>query len=738
MADSGGSIVDKKIYCGICEASCGLIASVSGDDILKLRGDPDHPQSQGFICPKGASFASIRNDPDRVLHPLQRQADGRFRQVSWDTALDDIGARLRGVIKAHGSNVVGVYLGNPNAWNYGAFLWLFGLAAALKTKHFYTASSADINNYWVVGHLLYGHNLANPFPDVTHTQFFVVLGSNLTVSHGSMMTVGRVKEKLQAIVAHGGRVVVIDPRRTETAEQFEWQPIKPDGDPWLVSAMLKTLFDEKLADEAKLREQTTGWETLPALLAGITPARVEAETGMRYADIQQLARAFVAARSAALYGRCGASLGPFSTLTKYLIDAFNIASGNLDRRGGLVFGRPMIDTELFTRLFKADGYDRWRTRVDNFPEVLGTAPLASLPREIRTPGKGQLRALIVGAGNIATTSCASEKVAGALGELDLLVSLDPYITETNAQAHYILPPTLWIERDGMPIFTQMHNAVPHAQWVPATVPAKGEARDDWWIIDQIAKRIGLVPSASKAAQWLGKIGIRLSPGTAVDLFMRLAPEGDWFGLRPQGLSRKKLYANPGGIKLSDDVPVGVWRKKIHHRDKKIHLAHALIREEMQRMLARPTTADATYPLRLISMRELQSQNSWLHNSPRLMTPNRHHRLRIHPRDAERLGLSDNDNVSVASKWGRITTPVELTDEMMEGVVALPQSWGHGGGWKRAVAAGGSGYNLLTSNAADEMDRPSGNAVLNGIAVRVERVSDEARSDERAAVEATAA
>lgn len=714
--------VEKKIYCGICEASCGLVATVQGDEILKLRGDPDHPQSEGFICPKGANFASIRNDPDRVLRPLQRQADGSFKPVSWDEALDDIGVRLRSLVKAHGTESVGVYLGNPNAWNYGAFLWLFGLAAALKTKHFYTASSADINNYWVVGHLLYGHNLSNPFPDVTRTQFLIVLGSNLTVSHGSMMTVGRVKEKLQDIVARGGRVVVIDPRRTETAQQFEWQPLKPDGDPWLVSAMLKTLFDEQLVDTAALREQTTGWETLPALLSGITPERVELETGMRHTDVQQLARDFAAAPSAALYGRCGASLGPFSTLTKYLIDVFNIASGRLDKRGGVVFGRPMIDIELFTKLFKADGYDRWRTRVDNFPEVLGTAPLASMPREIRTPGKGQMRALIVGAGNMATTSCASDDVSAALGELDLMVSLDPYLTETNRHAHYILPPTLWIERDGMPIFTQMHNAVPHAQWVPATVQPKGEARDDWWILDQIAKRIGLVPSALQAAQWLGKIGIRLSPGTAVDLFMRLAPEGDWFGLRPKGLSRKKLYANPGGIKLDDRVPVGVWRKRIHHRDKKIHLDHALIREEMQRMLARPTTTGADYPLRLISMRELQSQNSWLHNSPRLMTANRTHRLRINPKDAEALGLNEADQVSVTSRWGQITTPIQLTDEMMEGVVALPQSWGHGGGWKHAVAAGGSRYNSLTPNTAEEMDRPSGNAVLNGIAVRIARVT----------------
>lgn len=722
---TAGQPVDKRIYCGICEASCGLVATVQDDQLLKLRGDPEHPQSLGFVCPKGSTFGAIRDDPDRVLAPLQRQADGQFREVSWETALDDIGARLRGIIKDHGRESVGVYLGNPNAWNFGAFLWLVGLAAALKTKHFYTASSGDINNYWVVGQLLYGHNLTNPFPDIDHTEFLIVLGANPVVSHGSMMTTGRVKEKMQAITERGGRVVVVDPRRSETASAFEWQPMRPDGDPWLLAGMLKTLLDEGLVDTAALDAQTTGGDTLPALVADITPDRVARETGVAWATVQQLARDFAASPRATLYGRCGASLGPFSTLTKYLIDVLNIATGNLDRRGGMVFGKPMIDTELFTKLVGINGYDRWRTRVDGFPEVMGTAPLASLPREIRTPGKGQLRAFIIGAGNIATTACASDQVDEALGQLDLLVSLDPYRTETNRHAHYILPPTLWVEREGMPIFTQMHNTTPHAQWVAPTVAPRGNVRHDWWILDQIAKRIGLVPSPLRAAQWIGKLGIRLSPATVVDLFMRLAPEGDWFGLRPKGLSRKKLLKAGAPITLADSVPVGVLKKKVHHKDRRVHLAHAVFPREMARLIARPE-ADASYPLRLISLRELQSQNSWLHNSPKLMTANRSHRLRIHPDDAAGLSLADDQAVSLTSRWGRIETHVQVSDEMMPGVVALPQSWGHRGGWKHAVAAGGVGYNALTPNVADEIDQPSGNAVLNGIAVRVTPLADDRR------------
>ena len=717
---AASTVVDHKTFCGICEAACGIVVSVSGDDVVKIRGDADHPNSRGFLCPKGAAFGAVRDDPDRVLQPLQRQADGSFQPVTWSTALDDIGTRLRALIKRHGSESIGLHLGNPNGWNYGAFMWLLGMAAALKTKHLYTASSVDINNYWVVGELLYGHNLVTPFPDIAHTRFLLVLGANPVVTHGSMMTAGRVKEQMAAIVERGGRVVVIDPRRSETAAQFEWQPMRPDGDPWLLAGMLKTIVDEGLADPTALKLQTRGAESLSALLRDVTPQRVADETGIAWADVQQLARDFAASPAAALYGRCGASLGPFSTLTKYLIDVINIATGNFDRRGGVVLGQPMLDTEAFTKLFKTNGYDRWRTRVDNIPEVLGTSPLATLTREIRTPGKGQLRALLIASGNIATTSCASGDVGAALDELELLISLDPYITETNRHAHYILPPTLWLERDGMPIFSQMHAGVPYAQWTPATVSARGEARDDWWILDEICKRIGLVPSPSKLMQFFGKLGIRLTPATAVDLFMRIGPAGDWFGLRP-GISRRKLFTQTSGVKLNDAPAVGVSRKRVHHKGGLIPLDQPLMHTEVARLVARPQANDPAWPLRLISMRELRSQNSWLHNVPKLTTGDRRPHLRIHPDDARALGLIDGQDATITSRWGEIQAPVTISEDMMPGTVALPQGWGHGGGWRRAVAIGGGRYNDLTSNDVSEIDVPSGNAVLNGLRVRVNKV-----------------
>ncbi|HKP41743.1 molybdopterin-containing oxidoreductase family protein [Mycobacterium sp.] len=708
----------KRLFCGLCEASCGLIATVSGDELIALRPDAEHPNSRGFACSKGIAFPSVRTDPDRVLYPLRRRVDGTFERVSWVEALDDIGKRLRAIINEYGTESIGILAGNPVAWNYGGFLNAFGMAAALKTKNFFISASVDVNNYYVVGQLLYGHNLVNPVPDLARTDFFLCLGANPVVSHGSMMNEGRVRERMLAIADRGGRVVVVDPRRTETAELFEHLPIRPNGDVWLLAAMLKVILDRGLQDTAALEQMTRGHDALPELVRAVDLERAARETGIAAECITSLAVDFAAAPSAVVYGRCGASLGPFATLTKYLIDVLNIVTGNLDRPGGWCFGRPWLEVERLTRLLKINGYARWRTRVDGIPEVFGTSPLASLTREILTPGKGQLRAMLVMSSNPVISAPASDEVEHALQKLDLLVSVDPYITDTSRHAHYLLPPTLWLEREGLPIFTQPHAAVPYAQWVSAALPPKGEARDDWWIIDQICKRIGKVPSPAPGAQLMGRLGIRVTPAQSVDILLRLGPEGDLFGLRRRGLSRKKLLATGAGVKLADGLPTGVRTKRVNHKDRRVHVDHPLFKSEIERLLATSDGNDPEYPLRVFSVREFRSHNSWLHNVPKLIAGDRVQRLKIHPNDANTFGIDEGDLVEIASRHGKAEAPAHVTEEVMCGSVGLPQGWGHRGQWRRAVAAGGSVYNRLTANTPAETDVPSGNAVLNGLAVRV--------------------
>ena len=720
-----GRAVERKTFCGICEASCGLVATVDDGRLVALRPDADHPASRGFACSKGVQFGSVVADPDRVTVPLRRTSDG-FEPATWTEALDDIGARLTAIRKRHGTESIGVAWGNPIAWNYAATVTMNGFAAALKTKHHYTSASIDVNNYWAAADMMYGNSTVNPLPDFAATHFALIVGANPVVSHGSLVTTGRIREVLLDIPRRGGRVVVVDPRRTETARLFEHLPIKPGADAWLLAAIIRIVFDENLHDLDALASQTVGVDGLRRLVERVTPARAAIETGIGVDAITDVARSLAAAPAASVYGRCGASLGRFSTLTKYLLDAAAIVTGNFDRRGGMVLGDPMVDFESLGARFGIAGRGRWRTRVDGMPEVMGTAPLACLPREITTPGRGQLRALIAMSSNMVTSAPDSGKTADALAQLDLMVSLDPYVTETSRLAHWILPPTLWLEREQLPVFTQAQSTVPNAQWVSPVLTPRGEARDDWWILDQIARRIGVVPSVAPAGRVLGRLGFRPAPSTITDWVLRIGRHGDLFGLRRSGLNKAKLLAHQGAVKLADACPVGVLQRKLHTADRRIHLDIPEMTLEVERMIATDLD-DSRFPLRLFSIRELRSHNSWMHNVPKLMVGRRQCHAVMHPDDAQAIGVHDHDDVVLTSPWGEVTVSVRVTADVMVGAVGMTHGWGHGGTWSTAVAAGGSSYNLLTPNGADQIDRPSGNAFFNGVPVSAVPASAPARN-----------
>ncbi|MCW3039492.1 MAG: hypothetical protein JWM31_1397 [Solirubrobacterales bacterium] len=605
---------EEKIgFCGICEASCGVVITVEDGRMTKIRPDKEHPVSQGFACPKGIALADAANDPERVTEPMQRQADGTFKAVSWDVALEDIGRRLKRVISDHGGHSVGTHLGNPSAFNYGAFFWANGLTAALGSKHAFVGASVDINNYWSTGALLYGHPLINPIPDIDRTDFLLIVGSNMLVSHASMVTAPRIKDRLHAIVGRGGRVVVVDPRRTQTAEAFEWQPIRADEDAWLIVSMLQVIFAEGLHDQAAMDAQARGGDFVKSLVADHPPEATEVLTGVPAEDVRELARAFATAPSASAHGRCGASLGRSSTLVKYLLDALNLVTGNFDRVGGAVIGRPLIDIEDVAWKLGQATYGSWHTRVDGFPEIMGTSPLATMAREITTPGDGQLRALILIASNPGHMGPDSAATSAALAELDLLVSIDFYVNDSGRHADYVLPGTNGQERDQYPWFCSGHSLVPYAQWVPKASDPPGECREEWWILDQIARRIGIVPSPAPAVRALGKLGIRMTPQQSFDLFLRLGPEGDLFGLRRRGYSRKKLWANPRGEKLADHCDTGIARRHIKHKDKLVHLEHHEMTRELEDLAVRPSaSAAADLPARVALAQLLDAQRPQAH------------------------------------------------------------------------------------------------------------------------------
>ena len=725
-------IETKTTFCRICEAHCGLVATVDEGVVTRLRPDKEHPLSRGYACPKGIAMTDVQNDQDRVTHPLRRRADGAgFERVSWGEALADIGARLRAVLDRHGPASVGWYMGNPGAFSYSHPLWSKGFLDAIGSPHYYTASSQDVSNRFAASALLYGSPLVVPIPDLQRTDFLLMVGANPLVSHGSVLTAPRVREQLNAIVERGGRVVVVDPRRSETARAYEHVAVRPDGDAWLLLSLLHVIFAEGLADEAAIARQAVGAGALRAAASRHPPEATEARTGVPAPTVRALARDLASAPSAAVYGRTGACLGRFGTLVAHLLDALALVTGNLDAPGGNVFGRPAVALDDVGEAVGLDTYGKWRSRFGAFPDVIGALPATLVPREITTPGERQIRAFFVSAGNPVLSVPDGDALEAALGELDLCVSLDFYVNETNRHADYVLPATTWLEREDLPLAFLGFYTTPFVQYSEPVVAPRGEARDEWEIIEAIARRIGVNPQVDRRVR---RLGLRLTPRRLLDLLVRTGPEGDWFGLRRGGLSLAKLRRHPHGIVTAPYIATGVLRDKLRHPDRRVRLDPAAILAELRRLGA-ARAQDAALPLRLIGLRELRSHNSWMHNAALLMRGGREQTLRMHPDDAGASGVQDGGAVRLRSADGEVEVPVTVTEEMTPGTVALPHGWGHrGGGWQRANAAGGVNVNVLASSDPADLEPLAGMAFLNGIPVAAEAVGGTAR----AAAEAAAA
>lgn len=720
--------VKKVTYCRICEASCGLIATLDADGRLeRLRPDPDHPLSRGFACPKGIAMTDVQNDPDRVLHPLRRREDGSFERVSWDEALDDIGARLAAALDRGEGDGIGAYFGNPAAFSYSHTLWLQGFVRALGLTHLYSAGSQDVNNRFVASRLMYGQSTVVPVPDLERTDLLFMVGANPLVSHGSLIVAPRIREQLKAITGRGGRVVVVDPRRTETAALFEHVPVRPDGDAWLLLSLLHVIFAEGLEDSVAIGRQSSGVDLLREAARDFAPEDTEPHTGLEAAVVRRLARDLATVERVAVYGRTGTCLGRQGTLVAYLLDALALVTGNLDQPGGSVFARSPLYVEELGHRIGALGYDRRRSRVGGFPDVLGTFPAAVMAKEITTPGPGRLHTLLVTAGNPVLSVPNGPELEAALAELDLLVSLDLYLNETNKHADYILPSTTWLEREDAPLpFLQFH-LVPFLQVTDAVVPAYGEARPEWEVLEQLALRAGAPtfvpallgrPVGRLAAAVRRRLPVRPTPELVLDVLLRTGRGGDWYGLRGGGLSLKRLRGHPHGLVLADRIQTGVLATVVRWRNGKVRLDAPQWRSELAALRTR-SAVDEDYPLQLIGLRELRSQNSWMHNAPTLMKGKRRQAMRMHPKDAAELGISESQACRVVSRHGEIEVPALLTEDIRQGTVAIPHGWGHDGGWTRANRAGGANVNVLASTDPADLERLAGMAVLNGISVRVE-------------------
>ena len=672
-------------------------------------------------------MTDVQNDPDRVVHPLRRRPDGEFERVSWEHAIADIGARLRAIIAANGPQSVGWYFGNPGAFSYSHALWVKGFLDALGTSHYYTASSQDVANRFVASALLYGSPTLLPIPDLARTRFLLMFGANPFVSHGSVLTAPKVKEQLHRIVERGGRVVVVDPRRSETARHFEHVAVRPDTDAWLLLSLLCVLVEEGLADEAALARQTEGWATLARDRERVPPEQTEARTGVPAGDVRALARDLAAADCAAVYGRTGSCTGRFGTLVAFLLDLLNAATGNLDRPGGAVFGLPAIALDEVAEQAGLDTYGKTRSRIGGFPDVIGALPAALMAREMTTPGERQIRAFFTSAGNPVLSCPDGDELEQALGDaraagLDRpLRQRDQQRTPTTSCPHHMARARRHAARVPRPLHDAV-RAVRRSGHRAARRGARGVA-DHRRDLEGDRRRALLAPGAATA-------GAARLPDHAPAPARHAAAHGPRrrpFGLRRRGLSLKWLRKHPHGVVTAPVIATDVLPKRVRHAGGKVRLEHDALRAgdraPERRERRRPVVpAAADRPARAAIAQLVDAQRAAADARP----------ARTAAADAPgRRGAARRRGRCLAvltSKSGELRVPVRVTDEVMPGVVALPHGWGHRGGWRVANAAGGVNVNQLMSSAPEDLEPLAGMAFLNGVPVRVEPVAEHRSRD----------
>ena len=739
--------------CPLCEATCGLTLTIESGRVTRARGDRDDVFSQGFICPKGASFGALDSDPDRLRTPLVRR-DGELREASWAEAFDAVAAGIRGVVERHGANSVGVVLGNPNVHTVAGALYPTVLLAGLGTRSVFTASTVDQMPKHVSSGLLYGDANAIPVPDLDRTDHLLLIGANPLESNGSLCTAPDFPGKLKALKARGGTLTVIDPRRTRTAKLADRHiAIRPGTDALLLAAMTYVLFDERLVDLGELAPHVVGVDELAESVRDFTPEAVSEACDVDADTIRTLARELAAAPTAAVYGRIGSCTVPHGTLASWLVDILDILTGNLDRPGGALF--PQAATDKTPRpAGPSHGFalGRWHSRVGQHPEAKGELPLSALAEEIDTAtdtatgprgAAGEpIRALIAVAANPVLSAPDGNRLDKALDSLDFMVSVDPYLNETSRHAHVVLPPpppsqsphhdfalnTLAVRnqvrynRPAVPLEPgRMAETEIFARLILAATGMHGAdpAAVDTMVIDQTLGKAVKEPHSpvhGRDPRELAKsLDGETGPERRLDLMLRLGPYGDGFGVRPDGLSLAKLLAHPHGIDL------GALQSRLPQplktRSGRIELLPGPIADDLPRL--RQALRERPAGIVLIGRRHLRSNNSWMHNVPALTGGTNRCTLHIHPEDAARLGVEDGAPVRIKGAGGEVVAPAEITDVVRRGVVSLPHGWGHDRpGTRLAHAAVDPGVNVNQLLDGSLLDPLSGNAVLNGVPIEL--------------------
>lgn len=731
--------------CPLCEATCGLAIDLEGDRVVAVRGDDEDVLSAGFLCPKGATIGELEHDPDRLTAPRVRR-DGRLEPTTWDAAFAEVEGRLRAIIDEHGPDSVAVYAGNPNAHTLSGQLYVRPLIKALRTKNIFSASSVDQLPKHVSSGLTFGDPLAIPVPDIDRTDLLVILGGDPRTSNGSLWTVPDVPGRLAALRERGGRVVVVDPRRSRTASKADQHvAIRPGTDALLLAGIVATLVEDGAVDvPAELAAHVDGIGEVCAALAGFTAERVAPACGVAADEIRGLARDLAAADRAVVYGRLGTTTVRHGTVASWLVDVVNLLTGNLDRPGGAMFPLAPHHRPGARRQFRMG---RWSSRVRELPEAIGELPVATLVDEMETPGEGQVRALIVIGGNPVLSTPDAARLDAAIADLDLVVAVDPYVSATARHADVVLPPPGPLQRSHCDLVfagLSVRNVVNYSpavrelpedqldEWeillvLASTALGGGVPRDatgaievsqaDAFVAAQAAGALAADPHADvrverDAETLLAAVGDRRGPERLLDLVLRAGPYGDGFA-GGDGLTLAQLEANPHGIDhgpLQPRIP-----EVLTTEDHRVHLAAEPFLDALAGLEAELDRDPP--PLLLVGRRHLRTNNSWSHNVPSLGRGRPLGVLHLHPDDAERYGITDGGRAKISSRAGVVEADVVVTDDLRPGVISLPHGFGHDlDGVELPVARTrpGPNSNILTDRF--DLDAVSGNAVLNAIPV----------------------
>lgn len=736
--------------CPLCEAGCGLEITLKGEQVVRIRGDRDDVFSHGFICPKGSTLKQLHEDPDRIRKPLVKR-NGVHVEVEWDEAWQEVHRGINGIIDRHGREAFAVYLGNPGAHSLSAMMYNRVVLQSVGTRQRYSASTVDQAPRQVASAYVFGTAVSVPVPDLDRTDYLMILGGNPYASNGSMCTAPDFPGRIEAIRARGGKLVVVDPRRSRTAEEAdEWLAIRPGTDALLLMSIVNVLFADGLANPGPVVSGLlNGLDEVRNASAAFTPEAVAPTTGLDPTVVRRIAHELAAAPTSTVYGRIGTTTTEFGTTASWLIDVINILTGNFDSPGGAMFAMPVAGGAS-TRGQSGTGpgfkTGRGHTRVRNLPEIMGEYPVAALAEEITEPGEGQVRAMITVAGNPVLSTPNSNRLDAALETLEFMVSVDMYLNETTRHANVILPPPSQLQRGHYDLLLLQFAVRNVANYSPPVLPLDEGQPDEWEVMAKLSmmlqgKGVDADPAivddssisslvrhsvsdpnspirgrdADEILAMLAETGHR-GPERTLDFMLRTGPFGDGFGSNPQAVSLQTLIDNPHGVDFGALEPR--LPEILRTPSGRIELAAAPLIGDVDRLAAAMITPDPDQ-FTLVGRRHLRSNNSWMHNINVLVKGKVRCTLTVHPDDAAKLGLVNGGYAKVTSRVGSVEAPVEISEDIRPGVVSLPHGWGHGvEGTRMSVAAEHAGVNSNVLADHEAFDPLSGTSVLNGIPVTI--------------------